>query len=78
MAKVTTQDVPLYLDEIGTTAAYETVDVKPQVTGQIISREFTDGGDVKKGDLLFRIDPRPVRSHSCGPPKPTPRWRRRT
>ena len=59
VAKVTTQDVPLYLDEIGTTAAYETVDVKPQVTGQIISREFTDGADVKKGDLLFRIDPRP-------------------
>jgi membrane fusion protein, multidrug efflux system len=59
VAKVTTQDVPLYLDEIGTTAAYETVDVKPQVGGQIISREFTDGADVKKGDLLFRIDPRP-------------------
>lgn len=59
VAKVTTQDVPLYLDEIGTTAPYETVDVKPQVTGQIISREFTDGADVKKGDLLFRIDPRP-------------------
>lgn len=59
VASVTTQDVPLYLDEIGTTAAFETVDVKPQVTGQIISREFTDGADVKKGDLLFRIDPRP-------------------
>ena len=59
VAKVTTQDVPLYLDQIGTTAPYETVDVKPQVTGQIISREFTDGADVKKGDLLFRIDPRP-------------------
>jgi multidrug efflux system membrane fusion protein len=59
VAKVTTQDVPLYLDEIGTTAPFETVDVKPQVTGQIISREFTDGAEVKKGDLLFRIDPRP-------------------
>ena len=59
VAAVTTQDVPLYLDEIGTTAPFETVDVKPQVTGQIISREFTDGADVKKGDLLFRIDPRP-------------------
>lgn len=59
VAKVTAQDVPLYLDEIGTTAPFETVDVKPQVTGQIISREFTDGAEVKKGDLLFRIDPRP-------------------
>lgn len=59
VAKVTTEDVPLYLDEIGTTAAYETVDVKPQVAGQIIARDFADGADVKKGDLLFRIDPRP-------------------
>jgi multidrug efflux system membrane fusion protein len=58
-AKVTTRDVPLYLDEIGTTAAYETVQVQAQVNGQIISREFKDGADVKKGDLLFQIDPRP-------------------
>jgi multidrug efflux system membrane fusion protein len=58
-AKVTTKDVPLYLDEIGTTAAYETVQIQAQVSGQIIAREFKDGADVKKGDLLFRIDPRP-------------------
>ncbi|HEX8280783.1 MAG TPA: efflux RND transporter periplasmic adaptor subunit [Chthoniobacterales bacterium] len=58
-AKVITKDVPLYLDEIGTTAAYETVNVQAQVSGQIIAREFQDGGDVKKGDLLFRIDSRP-------------------
>jgi membrane fusion protein, multidrug efflux system len=59
MAKVITQDVPLYLDEIGTTAAYETVQIQAQVSGQIIAREFKDGVDVKKDDLLFRIDPRP-------------------
>jgi multidrug efflux system membrane fusion protein len=58
-AKVITRDVPLYLDEIGTTAAYETVQIQAQVNGQIISREFKDGADVKKGDLLFQIDPRP-------------------
>jgi multidrug efflux system membrane fusion protein len=58
-AKVTTKDVPLYLDEIGTTAPFETVNVQAQVTGQIIAREFKDGADVKKGDLLFQIDPRP-------------------
>src|SRR4051794_40289553 len=58
-AKVVIQDVPLYLDEIGTTAAYETVQIQPQVSGQIISREFKDGADVKKGDLLFLIDPKP-------------------
>jgi membrane fusion protein, multidrug efflux system len=59
VAKVTQKDVPLYLDEIGTTAAYETVQIQAQVSGQIIAREFKDGVDVKKGDLLFRIDPRP-------------------
>ena len=59
VAPVTTEDVPLYLDEIGTTAPFQTVDVKPQVGGQIVSREFADGADVKKGDLLFQIDPRP-------------------
>lgn len=58
-AKVVTKDVPFYLDEIGTTSAFEMVQIKAQVTGQIISREFKDGGDVKKGDLLFKIDPRP-------------------
>ena len=58
-AKVITQDVPLYLDEIGATAPYETVQVQAQVSGQIVAREFKDGAEVKKGDLLFRIDPRP-------------------
>jgi multidrug efflux system membrane fusion protein len=58
-AKVITQDVPLYLDEIGSTAAYEIVQIQPQVSGQIVSREFKDGADVKKGDLLFLIDPKP-------------------
>ena len=58
-AKVITQDVPLYIDEIGTCAAFETVQIQAQVGGQIIAREFQDGADVKKGDLLFRIDPRP-------------------
>ena len=58
-AKVITQDVPLYLDEIGSTAAYETVQIQAQVSGQIVSREFKDGADVKKGELLFLIDPKP-------------------
>src|SRR5258708_31609301 len=62
VAKVMTKDVPLYLDEIGTCAAYETVQVQAQVSGQIISRNFQDGADVKKGDLLFTIDPRPFQA----------------
>lgn len=62
VAQATTKDVPLYLDEIGTCAAYETVQVQAQVNGQIMSRDFQDGADVKKGDLLFTIDPRPYQA----------------
>src|SRR5207244_1417958 len=62
VAKVVTKDVPLYLDEIGTCAAYETVLVQAQVNGVIITRNFQDGSDVKKGDLLFTIDPRPFQA----------------
>src|SRR5262249_14631565 len=62
VTKVVTKDVPLYLDEIGTCAAYETVQVKAQVPGVIIPRQFKDGSDVKKGDLLFTIDPRPYQA----------------
>ncbi len=61
-AKVIQKDVPLYLDEVGTTAAYETVQIQAQVSGQIVERHFKDGADVKKGDLLFTIDPRPYQA----------------
>jgi len=62
VARVITKDVPLYLDEIGTCTAAEMVQVQAQVSGQIISRDFEDGADVKKGDVLFRIDPRPFQA----------------
>ena len=62
VAPVISKDVPIYLDEIGTCAAYETVQVQAQVSGQIIARHFQDGADVKQGDLLFTIDPRPFQA----------------
>src|SRR5260370_13051568 len=62
VAKSVIKDVPLYLDEIGTCAAYESVLVQAQVIGVIITRNFQDGSDVKKGDLLFTIDPRPYQA----------------
>src|SRR5712691_10455058 len=62
VVKVISKDVPRYLDEIGTCAAVETVQVQAQVSGQIITRNFQDGADVKKGDLLFTIDPRPFQA----------------
>src|SRR2546430_47885 len=62
VAKAATKDVPVYLDEIGTCAAYETVQVQAQVSGVIMARQFQDGSDVKQGDPLFTIDPRPYQA----------------
>jgi membrane fusion protein, multidrug efflux system len=59
VAAATSADVPIYIDEIGHAVASESVTVQPQVTGLLMSKHFVDGADVKKGDLLFQIDPRP-------------------
>jgi multidrug efflux system membrane fusion protein len=59
VAAAVTQDVPVYIDAIGKTVAREVVSIEPQVSGRVIKIQFTDGADVKKGDLLFTIDPQP-------------------
>jgi membrane fusion protein, multidrug efflux system len=51
------RDVPIYLDGVGTAKARNTVTVRPQVDGRILSINFKEGQDVKRGDLLARIDP---------------------
>jgi multidrug efflux system membrane fusion protein len=61
-AAATAEDVPLYLDEIGRCVARERVSIQPQVSGRITAINFTDGADVKTGDLLFTIDPRPYQA----------------
>ena len=53
------QDVPTYLDAIGKTVAREVVSIQPQVSGRITRIHFTDGANVRRGDLLFTIDTRP-------------------
>lgn len=53
------QDVPTYIDAIGKTVAREVVSIQPQVSGRITKIHFADGANVKKGQLLFTIDPRP-------------------
>ncbi len=59
VAESISQDVPTYLDAIGKTVAREVVSIQPQVSGRIMKIHFTDGANVRKGDLLFTIDPRP-------------------
>ena len=62
VVKATAQDVPRYLDEIGRNAAFEAVTITPQVGGRIVERHFQDGENLRTGQLLFVIDPRPYKA----------------
>lgn len=59
---VVSRDVPVYIDEIGRAVAREVVSIQTQVAGQVKEILFADGADVRKGDPLFAIDPRPYRA----------------
>jgi len=59
VARVLQETVPVRLRAIGNVEAYSTVALKARVDGQIIEVNFKEGAPVKKGDVLFRIDPRP-------------------
>jgi len=56
------RDVPVYLDQIGKNVAPEVVTIQAQVSGRITAIHVKDGATVKRGDLLFTIDPRPYRA----------------
>lgn len=58
-AKVQQVELPLTVQGVGNVEAFSTVEVRSQVTGPLLSVEFTEGQDVKDGQLLFVIDPRP-------------------
>ena len=55
---VVKQNVPVYLTALGTVQALNTITVNPQVGGQLMSLNFTEGQPVKKGQVLAQIDPR--------------------
>lgn len=61
-AKVSRQTVPLLVQTSGTVQAYSTISLKSQIDGQLIGIYFQEGQAVQKGDLLFRIDPRPLQA----------------
>ncbi len=58
VAAAAKQDIPIYLDGLGTVQASATVTVRPQVDGTLVEVRFKEGQDVHKGDVLARIDPR--------------------
>jgi len=57
--RVLQRAVPLQLQAIGNVEAYSTVSVKARVDGQIVEVNFKEGQEVRRGSVLFRIDPRP-------------------
>jgi multidrug efflux system membrane fusion protein len=59
VARVVQETVPVRLNAIGNVEAYSTVALKARVDGQIVEVNFREGQAVKKGEVLFRIDPRP-------------------
>jgi RND family efflux transporter MFP subunit len=58
VAQVEQKDVPVYSEWIGTLDGSINAQIKPQVTGYLLRRNYTEGSFVKKGQLLFEIDPR--------------------
>jgi multidrug efflux system membrane fusion protein len=59
---VVAQDVPQYLQGIGTVQAFNAVAVKSRVDGAIVKVAFTEGQEIRTGDLLFQIDPAPYQA----------------
>lgn len=56
------RDIPLEVKAVGTVEAYSNVQVKSMIAGEITKEGFAEGQDVRRGDLLFVIDPRPYQA----------------
>ena len=59
---VVPQDVPIYREWVGTLEGYVTAQIRAQVSGYLMSQDYAEGSVVRRGDLLFQIDPRPFQA----------------
>src|SRR5579862_323304 len=62
VAQVEQRDVPIYSEWIGTLDGYVNADIKAEVSGYLQEQAYQEGAFVKKGQLLFQIDPRPFQA----------------
>jgi RND family efflux transporter MFP subunit len=62
VVQVTQQDVPVYSEWIGTTDGLVNAKIRAQVSGYLLKQTYQEGKTVRKGDLLFEIDPRPFKA----------------
>src|ERR1700730_15897358 len=62
VAPVVQQDVPVYSEWVATLDGYVNAQLRPQVSGYIIKQNYKEGSLVRKGDILFEIDPRPFQA----------------
>jgi membrane fusion protein (multidrug efflux system) len=62
VTEAATRDVPVYRDWIGTLDGSENAEIRARVNGYLIKRNYQEGSLVKKGDILFEIDPRPFQA----------------
>ena len=62
MATVETRDVPMYGEWVATLDGYVNAEIRPQVAGYIIKQNYAEGSLVRKGQVLFEIDPRPFQA----------------
>src|SRR3979411_2134475 len=62
VAPVIQQDVPVYSEWVATLDGYVNAQVRPQVSGYIIKQNYKEGSLVRKGEVLFEIDPRPFQA----------------
>jgi membrane fusion protein, multidrug efflux system len=62
VATVTREDVPIYHEWIGTLDGLVNAQIRAQVAGYLLTQDYHEGDGVKKGDLLFEIDPRPYQA----------------
>lgn len=62
VAQVEEKDLPVYGEWIGTLAGQVNADIRAQVTGYLLTRNYKEGSYVREGELLFQIDPRPFQA----------------